>query len=741
MEMIGTHSKVFLKATRFVAGVLAASFMMPVLAQVKPQEKPSDQEDEVVRIDTNLVQVDAVVTDAKGRHITDLRAEEFEILEDGRPQQVTNFSYIKTADSPAADDKKPSSADKKDIAPLPPTVINRDQVRRTIVLAVDDMGISFAELNFVRSALNHFIDQQMQAGDLVAIATTSGDMSRLTTDKQILRAALTRLRWQAVRNRVGIHGLEAQTDIKPLIFPPVEASLYHSLGALDYIVAGLKDLPGRKSVLFFTEDLPIIECNFGAAGSGLDPTAQKLVEKLLRSSNAASVVIHTIDAHGLATVNPSAADMNPKADSSRGKPQAEINQNPTPLNSAEWITSLMNRRMNKLCSTQQSLQHLAHQTGGLAIVNSNDLSGGVDRILNDLSGYYLIGYRPSADTFKKKNGRATYHHITIRVKRPGLTSRSREGFLGEIEKPPDVASRPMEQQLINAINSPFSHAGVRLRLVGLFGTGQSGTFIRVLIHVDPRDLTFIEKGDGWREAVINVLANSDGPEGSVTDHISRSDTVRARGATFARLMRNGLDYDMLIRVKKAGAYHLRAAVRDSATARIGTTTGFVEVPNLKQGAMAISGILLSDAGKALDFSSTLWRTLVLPAASLKISNGVGDSPDMQPTPAVRRFRVGMTLDYRYFIYNARVGRERVLPNLRAEVRLFRDGKLIASQQDVPLEDVDLQLDPRYLAARGEFPLKADLEPGQYVLQITITNELTDRPLVTASQSIDFEIVK
>jgi hypothetical protein len=128
-------------------------------------------------------------------------------------------------------------------------------------------------------------------------------------------------------------------------------------------------------------------------------------------------------------------------------------------------------------------------------------------------------------------------------------------------------------------------------------------------------------------------------------------------------------------------------------------------------------------------------------ASLKISNGVADDTDIQPTPAVRRFRVGMTLDYRYFIYNARISTGQVLPELRAEIRLFRDGKLISAKWDVPLEDVPLQLDPKYLSARGELPLKAELEPGQYVLQIIVTNDLTDHPAVSALQSIDFEIVK
>ena len=741
MRLIRAHSKVISKGPRFVVFVIATSLFATAVAQITPQEKPSPQEEEVVRIDTNLVQVDAVVTDAKGRPVTDLGAEDFEILEDGRPQQVVNFSYISAGDSHKANNKQPSSPDNKDAQASPPTVLNRESVRRTLVLVVDDMGISFAELNAVRSALKYFIDQQIQPGDLAAIVTTSGsgDLSRLTADKQILRAAAAGLRWQALNNRVGLHGVEPATSdgfLEPLA---TGGSFYGTLSSLEYVVAGLKDLPGRKSVVLFTEDFPIIECKFGEASYGIDPLIQRLLDKLLLSSNQASVVIHAIDVHGLATVNPGAADTNPTADTT-ARSGRSVNPALKPMNSAEWITSSINRKMNSLCSTQQSLQYVTHQTGGLAILNTNDFSGAVGKILDDLSGYYLIGYRPAADTFKKKNGRAVYHHLTVRVKRHGLTCRSRDGFFGEIEKPLSASARPMEQQLINAINSPFSQGGVRLRLAGLFGNGRSGTFIRVLLHVDARDLTFIEKSDGWREAVINVLANSYGPEGSVTDHLSRTDTVRARGATFANLMRNGLDYDLMIGARKAGAYQLRAALRDAATARIGTAAQFIEVPDVNRG-MTISGIVLSDADQAIDFSRIFLTNVIQPVATLKISHGAADDPDIQPIPAVRRFRLGMMLDYRYFIYNARISDSQVLPELSAEIRLFRDGKLVMSTRDAPLEDGPLQLDPKRLSAQGELLLKRDLEPGQYVLQIVITNDLPRGRDVTASQTIDFEIVK
>src|SRR5436190_12245768 len=200
-------------AGQLTVGVLAQQ-PHPSPTPPTPQEKPQKPEDEdVVRITTNLVQVDAVVTDKNGKVVTDLKPEEVQIFEDGRQQKVTHFSYYVAESSPVEKPTKPLTVD-KNAPPVPPYRLRPEDIRRTIALVVDDLGLSFESTYYVRRALKKFVDEQMQPGDLVAIIRTSGGMGALqqfTSDKRQLYAAIDRVKW----NAIGRSGVGAFAAIEP----------------------------------------------------------------------------------------------------------------------------------------------------------------------------------------------------------------------------------------------------------------------------------------------------------------------------------------------------------------------------------------------------------------------------------------------------------------------------------------------------------------------------------------------
>ena len=175
-----------------------------------PQPTPTparDVDDDVVRITTNLVQFDAVVTDREGRLVTDLRPEEFEVLLEGKRQEISNFTFVGTA--PAAVVREAAPRPEKGAPPPPPVPVRPGQVRRTIALVVDDLGTSFTDIYYVRRTLTKFVDEQMQPGDLVAVVQTGrglGTLQQFTSDKQLLHRAISRVRWnpmgRAGRQRV-----------------------------------------------------------------------------------------------------------------------------------------------------------------------------------------------------------------------------------------------------------------------------------------------------------------------------------------------------------------------------------------------------------------------------------------------------------------------------------------------------------------------------------------------------------
>src|SRR5229473_6668840 len=214
------------KRRHFLAVILIAQLSAATSAQqprapiteppppTQPQTQPQKPEDiEVVRITTNLVQVDAVVTDKNGKVVTDLKPEEVQILEDGKPQKITHFSYNVIQSALVTPPAKPANVD-KNAPPAPPVALKPEQVRRTMAIVVDDLGLSFESTHFVRQALKKFVDEQMQAGDLVAIIRTSGGMGALqqfTSDKRQLYAAVERVKW----NSNGRGGISAFAPLEP----------------------------------------------------------------------------------------------------------------------------------------------------------------------------------------------------------------------------------------------------------------------------------------------------------------------------------------------------------------------------------------------------------------------------------------------------------------------------------------------------------------------------------------------
>src|SRR5436305_12578025 len=122
----------------------------------------------------------------------------------------------------------------------------------------------------------------------------------------------------------------------------------------------------------------------------------------------------------------------------------------------QQLQDAMSSRRNAAFETQAGLDFLARETGGIPIRNTNDLSGGIKRVLEDQKAYYLIGYRPDNMTFDPRTGRRTFHRLTLKVTRPGkFNVRMRNGFFGvsDEDKP---APRTLGQQLFDALAAPFA---------------------------------------------------------------------------------------------------------------------------------------------------------------------------------------------------------------------------------------------------------------------------------------------
>ena len=247
---------------------------------VRPTPKPTPDDNDVVKISTNLIQIDVSISDSKGKPVNDLKQDEIEIYENGEKQKVTNFSFVSASKETT---QKIVPADKNAV-PVPQAVLRPEQIRRTIALVVDDLSLSFESAYQTRRALKKFVDEQMQDGDLVAIIRTGagiGALQQFTSDKRILYAAIEKVKW----NPQGTGGVSAFAPIEATPDTSLQATddttttddptsqtgsgqsledfrtqgfVTGTLGALRYIVTGMGELPGRKSVILFSDGFKIM---------------------------------------------------------------------------------------------------------------------------------------------------------------------------------------------------------------------------------------------------------------------------------------------------------------------------------------------------------------------------------------------------------------------------------------------------------------------------------------------------
>lgn len=668
---------------RTTAAALASAVWLALLpahaSQAPAPPQPPDRSPGVLRMSVDLVQVDATVTDDRGRYVQDLTAGDFEVLQDGRPQTISSFAYVRagrTADRPDPG----SSVTEPHRAPA------ADRVRRTIAVVVDDLGLSFESTVRVREALQTLVENDLQEGDLVAVLRTGAGMGALqqfTSDKRMLRAAVERIRWNMLA-RISPFGNRKQEDELDAVRRDTFTA--GTLGAIRYVVRGVAALPGRKSVIVLSDGFRVMDYD-GKPGRVLDG-----LRALVDAANRAGVVLYAVDARGLAVTGRSVAESGGFDDVQQFSAGAA-----------------------DLRATQDGLGYLATETGGLFVRNNNDIGAGVRRALDDQQGYYLLGYVPERSTFSR--GRPRFHRITVRATRPGLRVRSRRGFLGVPDSDSKSAAAP--DRMDDAVMSPFAGGAIRLRLTSFFGHDEkAGPFVRSIMHVDARDLTFAEQPEGTRTAEIETLAMTFGDNGQVADESRRRYTVTLPPDRYARALDAGFVYQINVAVKRPGPYQLRIALRDVGGDRIGSASQFIDVPDVRKGRLTLSG-------------------LVIEGMAHQSQSPDADAADPRSTAAVRTFRQGTEARYACYVYNARRDGNRPL-QLDAQVRLYRDRSEVFVSD---LQPVDAVKSPAgAVIASGILQVGRTMEPGTYVLELTVMDRLA-RSHGRAAQTIDFDVVE
>ena len=571
----------------------------------------------------------------------------------------------------------------------------------------DDLGLSADDIPNVRKAMKSFVDQQMRGGDLASIMTTSGGMGamqQLTNDKRQLRASIDRIHYVAGRTGLTwydpVHrpdkAGEANARLNAIRRPFLAMG---TIGALSYAIQGLREMPGRKAIAFFSD--------------GFMQSAGGLVEL----ANRASVVLYTLDPRGLASFSLTAVDV--CLDCAKpGAIEIEVEEA---------------KRQAAYRDSQTSLDQLARGTGGIFFHDNNDLDQGLATALDDMASYYLIGYQPQREDFDQARGGPQFHKIEVKVLRPGLQVRSRNGFVGVPDPPAvseDAARKSGKEEVRKALFSPFHSNGFPVQLSAFYSaatvkdpkTGRRPTLLRAMLAIDARALRFNNTPEGRKQLDLDIVAAAYGANNEVVTSSDRTFSVAMTPDEMNQIVASGLVYGFEFAILQPGPYQLRVAAWDANSERAGSAATFVEIPDFNRTGIALSSVQLYDSDSKRN--EELTRAGVIGAGSA----------------VTRVFALGAVLRYECTVYGPLIDRQTGKPKIDVAVRLFRGPEQIFSGQPFPLAIADGN-STAAVHVTGEITLPATLPPSDYALELSVHDRLEKKPLQGAAQWVDFTLVK
>ena len=757
----------FIFISRPLSSAVALCFFLSSLGLAQQRQPAAEQEEEVVRITSELVQTDVAVFDRQGRFVDGLSPEQFELQVNGRAQAVTFFERVR-AGSRNEEAQLAAAASRGSVkggTVEPSRVANAEPAGRLIFFFVDDLHLSSTSIGRARTALLRYVEHVMSPHDQVAIVSASGQvgfLQQLTDHPSVLRAAINRLGYRGVTDayggktriteyeasqvldsgnrelyayllestkieqqmgpgsRHGDHSLAASYSAAPHLrnrLRQVRAqgrmATDGTLAALEGLMLSASALPGRKLVFFLSDGFILNERAAGALDAlrGITQTAAR-----------AGVVVYTMNVR--ATLFPSGSGVD-----------ATTN---------DYI-DLTARRIGvdfgEINATKEPLQLIAEQTGGRAIFNSNDVEEAVRQAVSETADYYLLAWRPDSPETREAGARlkvSVKGHPEWRVRlraasfsfpavegkqpeRPARAEAAREARAGEtlsvgeskevgakaVEVKSDDGQKPNDDELLTALGSLYPKRGLPVALsAGYQDTGEQGTVLNVSMQLARAAFDFGAQGEG-RKALVDVAGaaiDDRGRIGSFKQLLTITpDAAGDRSQPFIWHQRLRL---------KPGLYQVRVALRDRATGRTGSAIQWVEIPDLSKGDLALSSIFL---GEREPFAAPAERE--------------AGGPRPVAVDVDRRFARTSVLRFQTYVYNAaRAAGGDV--QLRAQV--LRGSTPVINTQTF---QVPSAADPARLPFWSELSLE-QLTPGRYVLQLTATDRTTKR---TATERVAFHV--
>jgi VWFA-related protein len=650
---------------------------------------------------TNLVIVDVTVTGRDGKPVENLTKDDFELYEDGNLQRLQgcDLQRLDTKVLPALN-AAPGSLGQGDSPPTRATVsMARDH--RLMILLFDFSSMQPAEQLRATDAAVKFLGTQMTSSDLVSLmvfGTSLQTVQNFTADRDLLLSTIRKLHIadSSELATLGDAGPDPEDESGLFVADETEFNIFNTdrkLVALEDAARKLGAYPQKKALVYFSA---------GVEKTGVDNQSQ--LRATINTAVRSNVAFYTIDARGLMASAPG-------GDATRT----------AAVGSKLYSGAGQRAQSDSFHNQQETLYSLAAETGGKALLDSNDLSLGITQVQRDMASYYILSYSSSNQS---EDGR--YRRIQIKMAPRLAAMRLKLDYRVGYFAPSTfskMTSADRETQLQQALESENPVTALPLALeVDYFRLTQDKYFVPVSVRIPGSALSFRSKKHK-AATELDFIAEVRDARHRVASVVRDTIPLKLDDATAGEVGRQQIQYDTGLTLAP-GKYTLRFVARENGEGKVGTFETLFTIPDLSfERTLHLSSVILSNQREALKQQIATVKN----DKKLLAENPLIDRSGRKTVPNVTRvFRPGQNLSVYFEVYDPVTVPEDPSENGRAasvaaNLTFFDGTHKVMDTPQVHLTRVDSKRD-HVIPVRLRIPF-SDLKPGQYTCQVNVIDEL------------------
>jgi VWFA-related protein len=521
-----------------------------------------------LKMNSDIVLTNVVVRDKKtGEVVRGLTEKDFAILENGKPQKIDSFDFQSVDMAAPLNEATVSGSSGPIVLGKTAVVSNEQQLRnhRLIVLFFDLSSMQVEDIDRSVGAARDYVNKTMQPADLVAVVSLGTSLSLdldFTADKKSLLHTIGRYNGTEGQGFAqGDNGTATNTVEDASGYTPDESE-YNAINtdrelfAIAAVARSLGSINQKKSMLYFSG---------GLTRSGIENQAS--LRAVVNASVRANVSIYSVDTRGLEALSP-------VGDASKGSLRG----------TGAFNGSAVQGNLDANFSSQETLATLSADTGGKSFFDSNDFAPAFQRVQQDTSAYYVIGFR---STNLLRDGR--FRKLTIKLNRQDVKLEYRPGYYA----PADYRhsnKEERERELTEQLESDLPATDVTVYLQALyFRLDENRFYVPVSLIIPGSQIPFVKGGDRDK-ATLDII-------GEVKDIQGREigdarETVKLAINESQQVAQKNIQYSTGFTLP-VGKFHLKFVVRENETGRMGSFETDINVPDLKKVPLKLSSVVLS----------------------------------------------------------------------------------------------------------------------------------------------------